>query len=164
MASRWLRGSARYESGATLLRGSLVALSCWVVGGCYQFRPISGVPRETGASVRVSLTDRGSVDLAPYIGPTIVKVDGRLESASDSAFTLLLANVIARNGVETAWAGEKVLFHTSYVSRLESRRLDTRRSWLAAAVVVGGTVALGRVFSLFGGSSSGKTGGSGDPR
>jgi len=147
-----------------LLRGTLVGLAGFLLAGCYQFRPISGVPRETGASVRVSLTERGSVDLAPYIGPTIVKVDGHLDSASDSAFTLRLVNVVARNGVETTWSGEKVLFHTSYVARMESRRLDTRRSWLAAAVVVGGTVALGRVFSLFGGSSSGKTGGSGDPR
>jgi hypothetical protein len=135
-----------------------------LVSGCYQYVPIQGEPEQNGGIVRVSLTERGSVELAPYIGPTIVKVDGRLTSASDSALTLHLVNAIARNGVETPWTGESVVVPKGYVSRLELRRLDSRRSWIAATGIVVATVALGRGFTLLGGKSGGKTGGTGGPR
>ena len=131
-----------------------VLLCC--CSACYRYTPIQTVSANTGQPVRVQLTEQGSIDLAPMIGPTILTLDGTLASAKDTMITLAVTNAIARNGVETAWRGEPVGIPRSAVNGVQLRLLDKRRSWLAAAGGVGATVALGVAFNLLGGGFGGK--------
>jgi hypothetical protein len=132
---------------------------------CYRYAPIQGVATDAGQQVRVQLTDKGSVDLAPMIGPTILTLDGTLTSARDTMITLAVTTAIARNGVETSWRGERVDIPRSAVNGVRLRTLDKRRSWIVAAGSVGAAVAMGVAFNLLGGSFGGKNPGqNGGPR
>jgi hypothetical protein len=142
-------------------RSALLLATLWTVAGCYRATPIQGVETDVGAPVRVQLTDQASFELTPLIGNGIVRADGRLVSASDSALTLSLTNVVARNGIETTWKGEQVTIKRTGVARVDRRELDRRRSWLAGVGGVAATVALGSAFNLIGGKSGGKNGPSG---
>lgn len=123
---------------------------------CYRYSPIQGVATDAGQAVRVHLTDKGSVDLAPLIGPTILTLDGTIDVARDTIVSLSVTNAIARNGIETPWRGEKVDIPRSAINSVRLRSLDKRRSWLAAASGVGAAVAMGAAWNLLGGSFGGK--------
>lgn len=135
-----------------------VVLALVAATACYRYTPLDSPSSAVGQSVRVDLTDRGSIDLAPLIGPTIIKLDGTIALVRDTAFSLSVTNAVARNGIETPWKGERVDLPRSAVSRLQRRALDKRRSWLVAAGGVAGTVALGITFDLLGTFSGGRNG------
>jgi hypothetical protein len=139
-------------------RSALLCAALWTLAGCYRATPIQGVTTDVGAPVRLQLTDQASCELSPLIGSGITRADGRLVSASDSALTLSLTNVVARNGIETSWKGEQVSFRRSGLVRIERRELDRRRSWMVGVGGVAATVALGAAFNLLGGTFGGKNG------
>lgn len=137
-----------------LFRRTIILLLCCTA--CYRYAPIQGVATDAGQSVRVHLTDKGSVDLAPLIGPTILTLDGALSAAADTSISLSVTTAIARNGVETSWRGERVDIPRSAIASVQLRSLDKRRSWIVAAGSVGATIALGVTWNLLGGSFGGK--------
>lgn len=139
-------------------RSALLLATLWTMAGCYRATPIRGVTTDVGAPVRLQLTDQASYELSPLIGSGIVRADGQLTSATDSALTLSLTNVVARNGIETTWKGEQVSFKRSGLVRIDRRELDRGRSWLVGVGGVAATVALGSAFNLLGGKSGGKNG------
>ncbi len=143
----WLRVPISFRLFAVLL------MCC---SACYRYSPIQGVATDAGQPVRVHLTDRGSVDLAPLIGPTILTLDGTLVAARDTMLSLDVTTAIARSGIETSWRGERVDIQRSAISSVQSRSLDKRRSWVVAAGGVGATLALGMAWNLLGGSFGGK--------
>lgn len=141
------------------LRVLIRRFACLLVVGtasCYRYAPIQGAVGDEGKPVRVRLTDQGSINLAPLIGPTIVTVDGTIVSVRDTIVALSLTNAIARSGVETPWRGERVDVPRSAISDVQLRELDRRRSWLAALGGVAATAAVGAAWNLLGGSSGGK--------
>jgi hypothetical protein len=123
---------------------------------CYRYTPVTEVASQTGQSVRVQLTDKGSVDLAPLIGPTILTLDGTLTTAQDASISLAVTTAIARNGIETPWRGERVDVPRSAINTIQLRSLDKKRSWVVAAGGVGAVVAMGAAWNLLGGSFGGK--------
>lgn len=130
-----------------------IVLCC---SACYRYAPIQGVAAETGQSVRVQLTEQGSINLAPMIGPTILTLDGTLTVARDTMITLGVTTAIARSGIETPWRGEAVDIPRSAINSVQSRSLDKRRSWVVAAGGIGATLALGATWNLLGGAFGGK--------
>ncbi|MEP7345573.1 MAG: hypothetical protein ABI877_09905 [Gemmatimonadaceae bacterium] len=137
----------RFRHIATILLGC---------SACYRYAPIQGVATDAGQSVRVQLTEQGSINLAPMIGPTILTLDGTLTTARDTMISLAVTNAIARNGIETPWRGELVDIPRSAINSVQSRSLDKRRSWVVAAGGIGATLALGATWNLLGGSFGGK--------
>ncbi len=125
---------------------------------CYRYAPIQDAPSDVGQPVRMRLTDQGSINLAPLIGPTIVTLDGTLVAVRDTMMVLSVTNAIARNGIETTWKGENVDVPKAAISGLQLRALDKRRSWLLGVGGIAATAALGAAFNLIGGGSGGKNG------
>ncbi len=125
---------------------------------CYRYTPVQPVASDIGQTVRVRLTDRGTVDLAPAIGPAIVALDGMLSAAEDTLLSLSVLTAIARSGVETTWKGERVDVPRPAIRSVELRSLDKGRSWAVAAGGLGATIALGVTWNLLGGSFGGKHG------
>ena len=139
-------------------RSALLFATLGAMTGCYRATPIQGITTDVGAPVRLQLTDQASYELTPLIGNGITRADGQLVSASDSALTLSLTNVVAHNGIETTWKGEQVSFKRSGLVRIERRELDRSRSWIVGVGGVAATVAIGTAFNLLGGKSGGKNG------
>lgn len=119
---------------------------------CYNYAPILATPSDVGTSVRLRLTDAGSLALAPLIGTQIESMDGRLVSAADTSFVLGVTQTENRSGVETTWRGEQVTVPRAAIARVERRELSRGRSWALGAIVVGAVAILGRATGTIGGS------------
>ena len=121
---------------------------CLVASGCYRFTPIEGATPAAGQEVRLSLSDEGSVRLAPLIGPRIVAIDGRAVQTTDTALILAVEAVVTQAGRGMTWSMEQLTVPRSAVSSIRTRTLDRRKSWIVAGLGVVGAIALGDVFGL----------------
>ena len=145
-------------------RAAVVLFLAHVTGGCYSMTPIEGSTPPTGQEVRLSLSDQGSVQLAPLIGPRIGAIDGRAMESSDSALVLAVQAVVAQGGRSMAWSMEKLTVPRSAVSHVSTRTLDTKKTWLVAGLTVVGAILVGQAFGLgngFDGLLGGGSGGGG---
>lgn len=135
-----------------------------VFASCYRFTPIEGASPERGLDVRLELSDAGSVNLAPLIGPRIAAIDGRVLEPGDTAIVLAVQAVVAQGGRSMAWSQERLSVPRTAVTSVRTRTLDRKRTWLAAGLGVVGAIALGEVFGLgsgFDGLLGGPNGGGG---
>ena len=129
---------------------------------CYRLTPVEGGAPARGLEVRLSLSDEGSVRMAPLIGPRIAAIDGRVLEMVDTAYVLGVTAVVTQAGRSMAWSNERLTVPRSAVSSVRTRTLDRKKTWMAAALGVVGAIALGEVFGIgngFGGFLGGGNGG-----
>lgn len=126
----------------------VVGLPVVALASCYRLSPIDGGSPPVGVEVNLALTDEGSVRLAPLIGPRIDALEGVVASASDTAIELAVRAVVAQNGRTMAWSQERLVVPRSAVSSIRGRRLDRKRTWIAAGLTIAGALALGEAFGL----------------
>lgn len=133
-----------------------------LAAACHRYTPVIGaVP--PGARVSAQLTDRGTVEMARFVGPGVGVIEGQVVAADDNVVTLAVSAVRQRNGIENYWAGEQVAVERNLVAKLEERRVSRPRTAAAAA---GFTLLLGAIAAAFilgndPGSSGGDNSGSG---
>ena len=126
-----------------------VAVVTWLAAGasgCYRLTPIEGSTPAPGKEVRLSLSDEGSVRLAPLIGPRISAIDGRALESSDSALVVAVEAVVARGGRSMSWSQERLSVPRNAVSSIRTRTFDRKRTWIVAGLGVVGVVVLGDAF------------------
>ena len=127
--------------------------------GCYAYTPLETPAPAPGARLKVELTDQGTADLAPLVGPGAVSLAGRLEERGPESLTLAVSAVEFRRREEEFWDGEPVTIPQPAIARVFERRVSRTRSTLASIAVVAGAVILVDLFSggetLFGGKSGG---------
>ena len=136
---------------ALLLAGSL---------GCYRMTPIEGPTPEPGREVRLSLSDEGSVRMAPLIGPRIGAIDGKAMVSTDTALVLAVEAVVAQGGRSMPWSLERLSVPRTAVSSVKTRTLDLKRTWMVAGMTVAGAFLASQAFGL-GNGFDGVLGGSG---
>ena len=144
-------------------RRVLLSLLLPALAGCYRYAPLAPADLRPGQEVRAELGDQGTAELARWIGPRGVSLRGRLQTVTDSAFTIQVTEVVRRNGVTEPWIGETLHVPRPFVATLGERRFDRRRTLLLGLGVVAGLVgidaALGDAGVLFrgrGGNNSGQ--------
>lgn len=129
--------------------------------GCYVTVPLATTSPGAGTRVHVQLTDTGSGELARYLGPNVVSVDGRLLQATDSNMALSVNTVGMRDGDEQYWKGEAVSLPKVAIATVQQKKLSRWRSGLLASAFLVGVVAIkGATGSSSGAPSGGGTGGS----
>ena len=113
----------------------------------------------------VMLTESGSEELAPYIGPNVLVVRGRFLSAGERGLVLSVAAVESRRGDILEWRGETVMVPAEFVRSLEERHPATGKTVLLAGAGLAGFIV---AYAAFGpgasGTISGGVGGGGSPR
>ena len=119
-----------------------------VASSCYRFTPIEGTAPAVGQEVRLSLSDEGSVRMAPLIGPRIDAIDGRIVQSADTSFVVAVEAVMTQNGRSMTWSMERLTVPRGAVSSIRTRTRDRRKSWIVAGLGVVGAIALGEVFGL----------------
>lgn len=144
----------------------LMVLTPFVLLGCYSYVPLrTAASPEPGEHVQIELNDAGRVGMADALGPEMAKVEGTLESASDSQLVVKVAQVWGEYGGVSRWEGERVAFKPEYIRTLGERRFSPVRTAILAATVGAGAVAFIATRDLlgigFGPGSSGNSGGSG---
>ncbi len=119
--------------------------------GCYVNVPLETAPAP-GEKVHVALTDRGSVDLAQYLGRGVAGVDGRLLESADSALSVSVSQVVTQSGDDQLWKGERVTIPREAIASVQGRKLSFWRSGLIGGAVAAAAFLIG---SQAGGSSGG---------
>jgi len=108
------------------------------------------------------LTPPGSEEMARWIGPGIVEVEGVVQAIREDGWEIGLLRVQQAGRESVFWNREPVLFPREVLASVQERRLDRNRSVLAAGGITGGALLLAR---LVGGVvlSGGTGGGGGGP-
>jgi hypothetical protein len=114
---------------------ALAAFTGLCTSACYgYYQPVA--PDLAGHVLQLSITDSGSVVLAPQIGYGIETVDGKLISDSDMRYQVAVTGIRHRDGQETDWKGEAVNIPHAVVSTVMERRFSRARTTLFAAGLV----------------------------
>lgn len=129
------------------------------LAGCYVYQPVTSAVVPTDRSVRLTLTEAGTVNLAPELGPSVVAVAGKLVNVSPDAYVVGLTDTRRRNGLEVDWRGEQVTIPRSLIASLQQRQFSRGRTaavtvGLIAALIAAQQAFLGDV-SIFGGGNPG---------
>src|SRR2546427_23814 len=110
----------------------IAALLSALLAGCYTYRPLEAPPPPPLPSPRVALvlSDQGRVGAGPTVGSGIVRVEGSLVDATDTDYTLRVAEVTDIRGAQSRWSGEQVRLQRSYVANAYERRFSKPRTYL----------------------------------
>ena len=130
-----------------------------LLAGCYEYEPLSTATPPIGQPVRVTLTEVGSQNLAPELGPSVEAVGGTLVGDSRDAYLVSLLESRKRNGIEMDWRGEQVSISKSLVAGIQQRQFSPTRTVFLSAGLITALVALERAFwgpgGVFGGGAPG---------
>ena len=111
------------------------------LASCYSTREVSGAPK-AGAVVLLDLNDRARIDLGERIGPSAERIEGTLQSYSDSVYVVRISSVSYLGGRTNKWSGEQFAVPTALVARTRVREFSRSRTTLVGAGIVGAIVAL----------------------
>jgi hypothetical protein len=111
-----------------------------IATGCYSTVPAAAVPTP-GQVLVMELNDNGRVALGPSIGASATKVEGMLDSITDSAYVVKVKSVVYMNGSNQRWTDEPLKIQTDLVRELRERKFSPARTALFAAGSVGTVVA-----------------------
>jgi len=148
--------SSRYvvDPGATSIGGAKPARSfnwrltrvhrglflCFVFGlaqGCYVYTPVITTPAPP-AYISLEISDRGRIGLGGLIGPAATRVEGVLQSETDSLYAVNVASVGYLNGQSNRWSGEPLAVRKEFIAHVSERRFSRSRTALATSSVIGG--------------------------
>jgi hypothetical protein len=124
--------------------------------GCYNYTPLGRASLVPSAYLAVTLTESGSQELAPYIGPSVLVVRGRFRSATEHGLMLSVAEIETRRGDLLLWNGEPVVIPGEFVRSVETRQTATGKAALLAGTALVGFFA---AYAAFGPGASGSTSG-----
>lgn len=129
--------------------------------GCYSTRPIQTAP-EPGTKVLLDLNDRARVTLGERIGQSAERIEGNLQSMTDSSYVVRISGVRYIDGQFAQWSGELFTVPKEFVARARRQDFSRARTW---GLVAGATAAI--VFAVLKanliGGGSGTQGGEPNP-
>ena len=109
--------------------------------GCYTYAPLqTGVP-PVGENIEFRINDRGRFELGERFGSGLATVEGRLTGSTDEQYLVNVASLSFLNGEKSRWSGEPLRLNKAHVGESAVRRLDKKRSWIAAGLTVAGITA-----------------------
>jgi hypothetical protein len=121
-----------YKRFRTVLLSALlvVAVSCTV------YTPVHGVEAVPGHDVRLSLTDKGAVDLAPRIGPRARTLEGTLRQVSDSSMLVSVRRVTREDQGQDTYDALEITIPSQDVETAETSKTSVPRSVLTAGAII----------------------------
>ena len=120
--------------------------------GCYNYLPLARSHLVPSTYLAVTLTESGSEELAPYLGPNVLVVRGRFLSTTERGLALSVAAVENRRGNIFEWKGESVVIPGEFVRSVEERRVARSKTVLLAGASVAGFLI---TYAAFGPGASG---------
>lgn len=133
-----------------------------VAAGCYSYRPLTTPDPQPGTPVALDLNDTGRVGVAESIGPGVLRVQGSVVRATETAYVVSIAEVLGLDRRTTKWAGETVGIQRSYVATSYERRFSKGRTITVVGMVLGGATAFVLTWNLLGLGGPLSFGGGGD--
>lgn len=110
---------------------------------CTVYVPVTGaITQASPQKVKVTLTDAGSVSVAPKIGQRARVVQGLMQSMTDSTITLTVTQVSREGGIEDTYAGDALTLSARDYEKLEQGKTSVSRSLLLAGAIIAGAFAV----------------------
>ena len=131
------------------VQASLLLFLLGFSNGCYVYKPLASAP-VPGSVVSFYVTDVGRVGLRESAGASAEKLEGVVESQSDSAYVLRMRSVTYANGQKKQWTGVKLVVAKPFVTNAQERKFSALRTGLVTVGVIGGLVAFIYSRGLFG--------------
>jgi len=104
---------------------------------CTEYTPVRGdIDATHQPEVRVTLTDQGQIDVAPRIGLRATKLEGILQSMSDSSLSLSVRKVSREGGIEDSYADQQLALSRRDFEGVEKSRTSVARSVLLTGAIV----------------------------
>lgn len=146
------------------MRPSLLPLAAAVLAtaGCYSYLPVTGAP-SARSEIEAVLTDSGTLNVAPRIGPNAGSILGRVVGVRGDTIDLAIAEVRTRTGTTYYLRGTTVPLLRGDLSSIRVRTLDKGRTVVAVSATVLGAAALAAGVSAISGGSDNTGGGGGTP-
>ena len=114
-----------------------------LLAGCYTYADTAPAAVPVGTAVRVALSDSGSLQLAPLVGPRAAALEGRFAARTDTAFTVAVRQLTRFDGSDEGLRGERVRIPAAATTGLQRRSLSRgRTAGLTAGVVAVAALAI----------------------
>lgn len=123
--------------GAPLLALTLVG----PLAGCYSTRAVTTAPA-SGSTVLLDLTDAARVQLSDRIGASAARIEGIVETRSDSAYVLRISSVTYLTGQTNKWSGEPFTVPANLVARAQVREFSRSRTTMLGVGIAAALAAL----------------------
>jgi hypothetical protein len=117
---------------------------------CYNQAPLATFPPPPHTHIVAQLSDSGTVAMGSALGPGVIAVAGVVEKADEKTWLLHMVSADQKDGRTIDWNQELVSFPASIFIQPQIRVLDKKKSWLAAAAIMGGAFLAARGFNLIG--------------
>lgn len=136
-------------------RAALLVTAATLQVGCYNYLPLRRSALVPSTYLAITLTESGSEELGPYLGPGVLVVRGRFLTATDRGLAISVSSVELARGQILEWKGETVTVPGEFVRSVEERQAARgKTALLAGASLLGMVVA----YQAFGPGSSGGAG------
>ena len=133
-----------------------------VTAGCYSYLPLTTPDPKPGTPVALELNDSGRVGVAESIGPGVLRVQGSVVRATETAYVVSIADVLGLDRRTTKWGGETVGIQRTYVAMPYERRFSKGRTIAVVGMILGGATAFVLTWNLLGFGGPLSFGGGGD--
>lgn len=117
------------------LRGA-ASLLLIIAVSCTEYTPVRLANAVPGYDVRVQLSDSGSVDLVPKIGPRARQLEGTLKQMTDTSLLVSVRRVTREGGGDDSYSDVEVLLPSRDIETVERNKTSVSRSILAAGAIV----------------------------
>jgi hypothetical protein len=120
----------------------LILGSAALVAACTTFQPMPRASVQGGALVRARLSQLGSAQLAPSIGPTVDAIDGVVRSVSDTGVVFAMHGVLRSSGAYAEWNNEPLYVQHGQIDHYELARPSRLKSGLLATALIAAAVVI----------------------
>jgi hypothetical protein len=118
------------------VRTALLSVPFVMTVSCTVYTPVRGVEAVPGHDVRVRLTDKGAVDLAPRIGPRARTLEGTLRQVTDSSMLVAVRRVSREDQGQDTYDSLEITIPSQDVETAETSKTSAPRSILAAGAII----------------------------
>jgi hypothetical protein len=118
------------------VRTALLSAPFLVTASCTVYTPVRGVEEVPGHDVRLRLSDKGAVDLAPRIGPRARTLEGTLRQVTDSSMVVSVRRVAREDQGQDTYDALEITIPSQDIESAETSKTSVSRSFLAAGAII----------------------------
>jgi hypothetical protein len=137
------------------VRTALLSAPFVVTASCTVYTPVRGLQATPGYDVRLRLSDKGAVDLAPKIGPRARQLEGTLRQVTDSSMVVSVRRVSREDQGQDTYDSLEITIPSQDIETAEASKTSVPRSVLAAGAIIASALLVAKgAGDLSGGSGN----------
>jgi hypothetical protein len=140
VAALYDQDMGRIATGHSIRHAAAIALSV-ICAACQSYVPLTNVAPASSANVRVTLSERASLNQYGAIGSSVRQIEGAVRAADDSTLLISVRGVTRNMGFSEEWAGDLVSVPRRDIVGIEEKRISFPRTLATVGAFVAGSLA-----------------------